>query len=464
VPAPAHIGSRGALILVSVGLAQVLVTLDYFSLSVAMPQMAADLGVTATDIQWALTAYLLSFAALMVAGGRIGDIRGRKRVLLLGVAIFGLASLACGLAVDEYMVVAFRVFQGVGAAILFPVSMAIVSNSFTDEARPRAIGIVVGVSTVGTALGPLVGGVLTDALDWRWVFLINVPFALVAFLMIGRFIEDSRDETVGSRIDWGGVAALGLAIVALALAIDRGPQWVESSPGLLVAAVAGFGVFMAAFVAIERRVPEPLVDLPTFRTPAFVMVTLSGVLSNFLWALSVFVATLWLQQIKALSPLEAGLAFLAMSAGVAVAGPLSGRLVRRFDVGLLMAVSALLGAVGACAIAFVTPLAVWLPLFMLLGLGVGTNYALVNQGTLAAVPSEKAGAASGIALTAIVMGAALATVISATLLEELSGGAGLEQGAVEWVMLLGAVVALGAAVPAALLWLRRRNRPAPAGA
>ncbi|MCU0308418.1 MAG: MFS transporter [Thermoleophilia bacterium] len=464
MPAPAHIGSRGALILVSVGLAQVLVTLDYFSLSVAMPQMAADLGVTATDIQWALTAYLLSFAALMVAGGRIGDIRGRKRVLLLGVAIFGLASLACGLAVDEYMVVAFRVFQGVGAAILFPVSMAIVSNSFTDEARPRAIGIVVGVSTVGTALGPLVGGVLTDALDWRWVFLINVPFALVAFLMIGRFIEDSRDETVGSRIDWGGVAALGLAIVALALAIDRGPQWVESSPGLLVAAVAGFGVFMAAFVAIERRVPEPLVDLPTFRTPAFVMVTLSGVLSNFLWALSVFVATLWLQQIKALSPLEAGLAFLAMSAGVAVAGPLSGRLVRRFDVGLLMAVSALLGAVGACAIAFVTPLAVWLPLFMLLGLGVGTNYALVNQGTLAAVPSEKAGAASGIALTAIVMGAALATVISATLLEELSGGAGLEQGAVEWVMLLGAVVALGAAVPAALLWLRRRNRPAPAGA
>jgi EmrB/QacA subfamily drug resistance transporter len=447
----------GILVLTSVGLAQVLVTLDYFSLSVAIPQMADDLDVSTTDIQWALTAYLLSFAALMVAGGRIGDIMGRKRTLLIGVAIFGGSSLLCGLAYDEYMLVGCRVLQGVGAAILFPTSMAVVGNAFDDETRPRAIGAVVFVSTVGTALGPLVGGVLTDVLDWRWVFLVNVPFAILAAAMIMRFVHESRDESVTRHVDYRGVVTLSAAIVALTLAIDRGPSWAESDPGWLAACLAGFVILLVAFVLLERRVESPLVDLPTFRSHAFVMVTMSGFLSNFLWALSVFVATVWLQDVKDLSPLESGLAFLSMSAGVAVGGPLSGRLVARYDVGALMAGSALLGAAGALGVSLVVDLPAWLPLFGLLGLGVGINYALVNQGALAAVPKEKAGAASGIALTAIVIGAALATVIAATLLEELSGGPATDQSAVDQVLRVGAVAALLAAVPAALLWLRRRR-------
>jgi EmrB/QacA subfamily drug resistance transporter len=454
---PASPARSGALVLIAVGLAQVLVTLDYFSLTVALPQMADDLDVSTTDMQWALTGYLLSFAALMVAGGRIGDIVGRRRTLVVGTVLFGVASLMCGLAVDEYMLVGFRVLQGVGAAILFPTSMAVVTNAFDDEARPRAIGIVVGVSTLGTALGPMVGGVLTDALDWRWVFLVNVPFALVATAMILRFVDESRDETAPRHVDLAGVATLSVAIVALTLAIDRGPTWAESDPWLLALCLAVFVVVGVVFLLIERRVANPLIDLPTFRRPAFVMVAASGCLSNFLWALAVFVATLWLQQVKDLSPLEAGAAFLAMSAGVAGAGPLSGRLVKRFDVGALMATASLLGAVSAFAISFVDQLPVWLPLFFLLGAGVGTNYALVNQGTLAAVPPQLAGAASGIALTALVIAAALATVIGATLLEELSGGAAIDQGAVDSVMLIGALVALVSAGPAAALWLRRRG-------
>jgi len=455
MPAPPR--RSGALVLVAVGLAQVLVTLDYFSLTVALPQMADDLDVSTTDMQWALTGYLLSFAALMVAGGRIGDVLGRKRTLLVGVLLFGLASLMCGLAVDEYMLVGFRVLQGVGAAILFPTSMAVVTNAFDDEARPRAIGIVVGVSTIGTALGPMVGGVLTDALDWRWVFLVNVPFAVVATAMILAFVEESRDESAPRHVDVPGVATLSLAIVALTLAIDRGPAWAESDPWLLALSLIAFAAFGLAFVLVERRTRTPLIDLPAFRRPAFVMVAASGCLSNFLWALSVFVATLWLQQVKGLSPLEAGAAFLAMSAGVAGAGPLSGRLVGRFDVGALMAVASVLGAMSALAISFVDDLQVWLPLFFLLGCGVGVNYALVNQGTLAAVPPQLAGAASGIALTALVIAAALATVIGATLLEELSGGPAVDQDAVESVMRIGALVALVSAAPAAALWLRRRG-------
>lgn len=445
----------GALILLAVGLAQVLVTLDYFSLTVALPQMARDLEVTTTDLQWAMTGYLLSFAALLVAGGRIGDVLGRRRALLVGVALFGLSSLACGLAIDETTIVAARVVQGVGAAILFPTSMAIVSQSFDEATRPRAIGIVVAVSTLGTALGPLVGGVLTDALDWRWVFFINVPFSIVATLMILRYVPESRDESAPRHVDVPGVATLAIGIVALTLAIDRGPAWVEDDVAALVGCLVVCALALVAFVVIEMRVANPLIDLPTFRSPAFVMVTLSGCLSNFLWALSVFVATLWLQEVKDLSPLESGLAFLAMSVGVAVAGPLSGRLVKRFDVGLLMALASLVGAVSAFAISFVDELPIWLPVFLVLGLGVGTNYALVNQGTLAAVPRRQAGAASGIAMTAIVIAAALATVIGATLLEELSGSSVVDQGAVDAVLRVGAVVALVSAVPAALLWRRR---------
>jgi EmrB/QacA subfamily drug resistance transporter len=452
----ASIPRAGVLILVAVGLAQVLVTLDYFSLSVALPQMAADLDVSTTDIQWAMTAYLLSFAALMVAGGRTGDILGRKRTLLVGVVVFGASSLLCGLAYDEYMLVACRVLQGIGAAILFPTSMAVVGNSFDGETRPRAIGVVVFVSTLGGALGPVVGGVLTDALDWRWVFLLNVPFSILAAIMILLFVRESRDETVSRHVDYRGVLTLSGAVVALTLAIDRGPSWAESDPAWLAVCVAAFAVLIVAFVMLERRVESPLVDLPTFRSHAFVMVTLSGLLSNFLWALSVFVATLWLQDVKDLSPLESGLAFLAMSAGVACAGPLSGRLVTRYDVGALMAGSAVLGAAGALGASLVEDLPGWLPLFALLGVGVGINYALVNQGALAAVPPEKAGAASGIALTALVIAAALATVIAATLLEELSAGP-VDQSAADQVLRIGALAALAAAVPAALLWMRRRR-------
>lgn len=449
-----HLPRGGALILLAVGLAQVLVTLDYFALSVALPQMARDLDVTTTNLQWAMTGYLLSFAALLVAGGRIGDILGRRRALLVGVVLFGLSSLLCGLAVDETTIVAARVVQGIGAAILFPNSMAVVSNAFDEDTRPRAIGIVVAVSTLGTALGPLVGGVLTDALDWRWVFFINVPFSIVATVMILRFVPESRDETAPRHVDMPGVAALAIGIVALTLAIDRAPSWIDDNPAALVGCIVVCAVALAAFVAVELKVANPLIDLPTFRSPAFVMVALSGCLSNFLWGLSVFVATLWLQEVKDLSPLESGLAFLAMSAGVAVAGPLSGRLVRRFDVGLLMAVASVVGAVSAFAISFVDALPIWLPVFLFLGLGVGTNYALVNQGTLAAVPRRQAGAASGIAMTTIVIAAALATVIGATLLEEFSGSSSVDQGAVDTVLRIGAVVALVSAVPAAILWRR----------
>ncbi len=445
------ISRSGMLLIVAVGLAQVCVTLDYFSLTVALPAMADDLRVTTTNAQWALSAYLLSFAALLVAGGRFGDIRGRKRALVIGVVVFGGASLLVGLASSLELVVAGRVLQGVGAALLFPVSMAIVANSFEGAARPRAIGIVVAVSTVGTALGPFVGGVLTQLLSWRWVFFFNVPFAIVAILLILRTVPESRDESASRRIDVLGILTLSGAIIGATLCIDRGPTWAESSPALLIAVVVASLALMVAFISVERRVDNPLIDLPTFRNVPFALVTVAGCLCNFLWALSVFVATLWLQEIKGLGALEAGAAFLAMSLGIAVAGPLSGQLIAKFSIGPVMVVSALVAAAAAVGVSLATDLVVWLPVFAILGLGVGLNYALTNQGSLSLVPSRLSGASSGIALTALVVTAALGTVIAATLLEELSGSGAITQGAVTSVMRVGAVVALVSVLPAAAI-------------
>jgi MFS family permease len=458
---------HGRLIVLAVGLAQIYVTLDYFSLTVALPQMARDLDVTTTDLQWALSGYLLSFAALLVAGGRLGDIFGRRRVLVIGISIFGGASLVCGLAVSPEMLVVFRVVQGVGAAILFPVSLSVLANAFEGDARAHAIGLVVGVATIGNAVGPFVGGVLTDLLDWRWVLFINVPIALGAIALTLRTVEDTRDPTVSRRLDWPGIVTLGAGLVGLALLIDRGPAWGADSAAFIGTA-AGAVACLAAFWLIEQRVSEPLMDPALMRSRVLVLVTAGGCLSNFTWALVAFVGTLYLQQGRGLSPLEAGFAFLALSAGTALGGPISGELVKRgLKVPPLMIAATLVAAVGVGGMAGVSAWGPWLALFFVTGLGVGLNYALCNQGVLAAVPPRQAGGASGFMMTALVMTAALGTAAGATMIEELVSGPGATalRDATADVLRVSAVVSIIAALPLLPLLRPRRAQeqeaPAP---
>ncbi len=449
---------QGRLIVCAVGLAQICVTLDYFSLTVALPQMARDLDVTTTDLQWALSGYLLSFAALLVAGGRLGDILGRRRVLVVGIAIFGGASLVCGLATSAEMLVVFRIVQGVGAAILFPVSMSVLANAFQGDTRAHAIGLVVGVATIGNAVGPFVGGVLTDVLDWRWVLFINVPIAVGAIALALRTVENTRDETVSRRLDWPGIVTLSAGLVGLALLIDRGPAWGAGS-AIFIGTAAGAVLCLAAFWLIEQRVSEPLVDPDLMRNKVLLLVTLGGCLSNFTWALVAFVGTIYLQQGRGLSPLGAGFAFLGLSAGTALGGPVSGELIRRgLKVPPLMIAATLVAAVGVAGMAGVTAWPAWLALFFVTGLGVGLNYALCNQGVIASVPSREAGAASGFMMTTLVMTAALGTAAGATLIEELVSGPGPPalRDAADSVLQLSAVVSVIAALPLLPL-LRRRG-------
>ncbi len=340
----ARVGRRGATaVLVAVSLAQITTVLDYYALSVALPQMAGDFHVRPTDLHWMLTGYLLGFAALLVLGGRLADRYGRKRVLLIGVATFGLGSALCGLAPTIPLLVAFRVIQGVGAALIVPASMAALVQAFPRERRGWAVGIVVGVTSAGTAVGPFVGGALAGTLGWRSVFLINVPIMVAAIVMCVLALDESSDADDRGSLDWAGAALLAGMLLTLTLAIDRAREW----PVVPLAITAGAAAaFLVAFLAVERRVAHPIIDLAVVRGNGVRRIIASGCMDNYGWAVCVFAVTLYLQVVRGLSPVATGAVFLALSAGTAVGGPMAGRMARWISVGPTMAVGVALSAVG----------------------------------------------------------------------------------------------------------------------
>ena len=457
-------GRHGALpVVVAVSLAQVVVVVDVYSLTVALPRMAEDLGVTTTDLQWVITAYMLAFASLMVIGGRIGDVFGRRRTLVTGLVIFGVASAACGLAPGAEWIVAFRVVQGIGAALLVPTSLAALAAAVPADRRSWTIGIVMGVASVGNAIGPFVGGALTGTVGWRWVFLVNVPIVIAAVLLTLRVMDESRDQTAPRRLDVAGCGALAAGIVLLALGIDRASAWGVAPTAVTLGAAA---LLLAAFVLVERRATAPIVDLRLVRGREFREVLIAGCLDNYGWAVTVFGVTIYLQQVQGLSPLEAGTAFIAMSIGTAIGGPLSGRLLQALPARTVMFGALVTGVAGLLWLAAGPPLVLYLLALVVTGLGVGLAYSTATIATIAAVPPEHAGAASGITLTALVLTAAIAVTSAGVIIEGFSAGGGSapEAGAIEHVLHIGALAAaLGAAMLAPSL-VRRTGRPGRARA
>ena len=439
---------RLRLVLVAVGLSQICVTLDYWSLSVALPPMSHDFHVSTTDLQWAISAYVLAFAAALIAAGRLADIFGRRRMLLGGTALFGLASAVCGFSGSVGMLVGARVVQGVGAAALFPASMAVLVDAFPGERQARAIGIIVGISGIGMALGPFVGGVLTETLSWRWIFFVNVPVALGAIALVTSIVRESRDETASRHVDVAGLVAISAGIVALTLAIDRGPGWGWTSPRIVALLVLS-AVLLVGFVFLEHRVRAPLVPPALLGNRPLMVMSAAGLAGNFTFALAVFCVTLFLQQVRGVSVMVAGVLFLPLSIGAAIGGPLSGRLSQRYALRTLMGAGLLLSAPGFAVFSSSTGWPTYFVGASLLGLGLGLAYAATNSGTLAVVPAQQSGAASGFVTTALLVGAALATTLAATLIEQLQHGHGAhaEGLAIEGGLRVGVVVSLlGAAV------------------
>jgi len=450
----AHGGSLG-LVLVATGTAMFLVDLDFFALNLSVPRMALDLDTAATNMQWVISGYMLALAAFMIPGGRLGDILGRKRMLVVGLAIFGTAAVLCGTASSAAVLIAFRAVQGLGAAILFPICIAVVTNAFPPERRKRAIGNLYGIGALATAVGPFVGGAVTEAFGWRWVLLLQAPIAGVAITLALIGVRESRDRTAPRHIDLPGLLAVALGIAALTFAVDRGDTWGWGSAATIGTIAAGVAL-LGGFAMIERRVRWPLVDLSLFRNVPYVVVTLAGTVANTCFVVTLFAVTLYLQQVEGHSPLAAGVIFLGASATLAITGPLSGVLGERFDIPRLMGVGILVGAVGLFALSMDAALGVYLPALAIFGMGYGLCWSLASIGTQTVVSPDRAGEASGVTLAIVVGVAGVGVALGAALIEILSGGGGGQGHAIEDIL---RVLAVGSAVFGVGLALSRGRAP-----
>jgi EmrB/QacA subfamily drug resistance transporter len=449
-PPAGRAASRPGLALVAASLALFLVDLDFFALNLALPGIAADLGVSTSDLQWVISGYMLALGAFLIPGGRLGDILGRRRTLIGGLAVFAGASTVCGLVDSPDVVIGFRIVQGIGAAIIFPVCVAVVTNAFPEERRKRAIGNLYGLAAVAVAVGPFFGGFFTEEVSWRAVFLVNVPLGAAAIVATLWGIRESRDETVPRRIDLAGLAAVALGIGAITFGVDGGEEHGWGSVEVLGPILGGLGL-LALFIAIEARARFPLIDLSLFRNIPYVIVSLLGMVGNVAFVITTFSSAIYLQQVRDLSPTEAGAVYLAASVSTAMAGPLSGRLGERFDVPRLMAVSMLVGAAALLVISFDTGYAVYIPALLVFGLGYGLCWSLASVGTQTVVPTEKAGAASGVTLAVVIGVAGLSVAIVTAIIDGLVAGGTSQGDAIESIWRVSAIasavlgVALGLA-------------------
>jgi EmrB/QacA subfamily drug resistance transporter len=430
--------ARPGAALVAAALALFLVDLDFFALNLALPAIASDLGVSVTSLQWVISGYMLALGAFLIPGGRLGDILGRRRMLIAGVALFSGASTVCGVVDSADLVIVFRIVQGIGAAIIFPICVAVVTTAFPEERRKRAIGNLYGLAAVAVAVGPFFGGFFTEVVSWRAVFLVNLPLGLAAIVLALWGIRESRDETVPTQIDLAGLAAVALGIGAITFGVDGGEEHGWGSPEVLGPLLGGFALLIV-FVVIEGRVRFPLIDLSLFRNVPYVLVTLLGMVANVAFVVTTFSSAIYLQQVRDLSPTEAGAVYLAASVSTAIAGPLSGRLGERFDVPPLMAISMLVGAAGLLVVSFDTAYAVYVPALLVFGFGYGLCWSLASVGTQTVVPVDKAGAASGLTLAIVIGVAGLSVAIVTAIIDSLVAGGTGQGEAIEGIWRVAAI-------------------------
>jgi EmrB/QacA subfamily drug resistance transporter len=371
--------------------------LDNTVTNVALPSIQRDFDASLSALEWTINAYTLTFAVLLVTGGRLGDIFGRRRVFLIGVGLFAVASATIGFAPSDGFLVAFRALQGVGAALMMPATLSIITNAFPPHERGKAIGIWAGVSAIALAIGPLVGGWLTEDVSWRAIFFLNVPVAIGAVAVTLFSADESRDESVDRRVDYPGIAALTASLTALVLALVEANAWGWGS-ARIIGLFAFAAVALVGFVAIERRSPAPVVDFAVFRSQQFLGANVVGFLVTFAMFAMFFFLALYMQNILDYSPLETGVRFLPTTLVVMAAGPISGRLSDRIGPRWLMTGGLLLIAAALAwqsRVTVDTSFGYLLPAFVVMGAGIGLVMAPMSAAAMNAVDRSKAGVASG---------------------------------------------------------------------
>ncbi|MER0241743.1 MFS transporter [Streptomyces sp. HSW2009] len=421
------------------------VQLDAFGLNLVLPQIGRDLHAGGAGLPWVVSAYLLSAGALMWAAGRLGDLFGRRRLLTVGLVVFGVASLACALAPTLPVLVGARVVQGVGAALAVPVGLALLTHAYPAELRGRAVGWALGIGGTATACGPFIGGTLTDALSWRAVFWLNVPLALLGAACAARTVE-SHDAGASRTVDVGGLVGVTVALAALCVLIDRAPHWPWSA--VLTGAVS-VAALLTLLVRRARATGRPLVGPELSCNGRYLALTLAGAVANTATVLFLFVVPLTLQGQWGLPVAGAGAAFLAPALAMALAGPVAGRVPPRAAAGV-MAGCLCAAALALGCLAAAPSLAAYVCVATVGGAVLGVANAVTLIATQAAVRPERAGEASGITKTAITVAAGLGVALAGPVTDR-GGDVGAESAA-DTVLLITASAGVTAGVALAV-WI-----------
>ncbi|MEU7011340.1 MFS transporter [Streptomyces sp. NPDC046332] len=389
-----------------------MVALDNLVVSTALRSMAEDLQASTTDLQWFVNAYVLSFACLLLTGAALGDRFGRRRVFVLGIALFTLASIGCGLADSSGQLILMRALQGLGAAAVMPLSLTLLAEAVPDRKRNLALGLWSAVSGMAVALGPVVGGAVVDGLDWQWIFWINVPVCVVAIPLVFAVLGES--SVPASRLDLPGMFLVTAGLVSVVWAIVNGESEGWSS-GLIVTAFAAGAVLLVLFVLWERRARQPLLPLSFYRKRAFVFSNLVSASMYFGVFGSIFLLAQFFQMAPVRTPLEAGVLTLAWTLMPMFVAPVAGALTDRLGGGRLMAAGLLLQAIGLAWIDLVatsdTPYSRMVGAMIVAGIGMGLVFAPTAAVVLASVGPQNRGKASGANNTVREIGGALGTAI-----------------------------------------------------
>jgi EmrB/QacA subfamily drug resistance transporter len=459
------------LALIVLCLGELMIVLDTTIVNVALPSIRLDLGFSETALVWVVNAYMLTFGGFLLLGGRLGDLYGHRKLFLAGLVLFTLASLACGLAHTPFVLVAARAVQGLGGAVVSAVALSLIMNIFNEpNDRAKAMGVYGFVCAGGGSIGVLLGGLLTDALSWHWVFLVNLPIGAAVYLLCLNLLPEGKGHAAGEKLDVAGAVTITVAVMLAVYAIVDGNEagWTSfQTLGLLGTACA----LLAAFAVIERNTATPLMPLGLFRLRNLYTSNIIAVL----WAAAMFawffISALYMQLVLQYSALQVGLAFLPANLIMAAFSlGISAKLVMRFGIKLPMAGGLLLGALGLALFALAPVNGIFLrdvlPGMVLLGLGAGVAFNPMLLAAMSDVEPADSGLASGIVNTAFMLGGALGLAVLASLAARHTSDL-VATGAAPVVALNGgyqlafAASALFAIVAALLgaFWLRQLHQP-----
>jgi EmrB/QacA subfamily drug resistance transporter len=460
--------------LAAVAFALFMIMLDNTVVNVALPAIQRDLGIGVSELEWIVTGYALSFAVLMLTGGKLADMLGRRRIFLVGLAVFTVSSLFCGLAGSAELLIGARVVQGVGAALMMPATLSIITATFPPRERGAALGIWAGVSAMALAIGPLVGGLITEHIGWNWVFYINVPVGLVGLVAARLIIRESRDTAHEQRLDLPGLLTSGIALFALVFALIEANAYGWTSLTILglfaLAAVGG-----AAFVALELKQRLPMFDVALFRNPTFVGANTVALLVSLAMFGVFFFISLYMQNVLGYSAVRAGASFLPMTLLIILVAPAAGKASDRVGSRWLMAGGMTLVGVSLLLYAQLQADSGYgrlLPAMLLGGVGMALTMTPMTAAALSAVPVDKAGVGSGMLNTFRQVGGSLGIAVMGAILaaeseSSLAGGATRVEAFVDGLqraLYISAAIAFAAAVTAVVTIRSHHVETRPAGA